>query len=207
MEQIRGYCHRICNECPIFQATQQDNDQKRADIAATLSEVYDRPFRIGDINCDGCGTKNSRLYMLAHSCSIRAKGIQEADKVISPISPHTDLSKDLTSFIITGTVTVSEIFDVVMSFKDEPPAKNILWDFSKAEVGNLFTPDAFQKIASRAKSNLGLRPGSRTAFIATSDIVFGLIRMYTTYLELQEIAHEVEVFRTIEEAYQWLDSE
>jgi len=207
MEQIRGYCHRICNECPIFQATQQNDDRKRAKMAATLSEVYDQPFRAGDINCDGCSTKNGRLYILAHSCSIRAKGIKEADKVISPISPHTDLSKDLTSFIITGTVTVSEIFDVVMSFKDDPPAKNILWDFSEAEVGDSFTSDAFQKIASRAKSNLGLRPGSKTAFVATSDIVFGLIRMYTTYLELQEIAHEVEVFRKIEEAYRWLDIE
>jgi hypothetical protein len=124
---------------------------------------------------------------------------------MSRIARHTDQSNSLTTFSVDGTLTLKEILDVLKTFKAEPPAKNILWDFSKANVGYSFNVTDLQKTAIVAKSNIGLRPNSKTAFVATSDIGFGLIRMYTTFLELQEIAHEIQVFRSLEEAYQWLE--
>jgi len=53
MAQIRGYCHRVCNECEIFKVTQADDDQKRATMAVDCSELLDQPFKPEDINCDG----------------------------------------------------------------------------------------------------------------------------------------------------------
>ena len=121
-----------------------------------------------------------------------------------PIEKYTDHSEDLTTLTVTGDVTLPEILDVLAAFQDDPPANNILWDFSQSGVGDAFSSDDFQKTASLAKSKLGLRPGSKTAFVATSDVIFGLIRMYTTYLEFQEIAHEVKVFRVLDKAREWL---
>jgi len=126
---------------------------------------------------------------------------------MSTIERHADQSNSVTSFTVTGVVTLREILDVLKTFKAEPPAKNILWDFSEANVGYSFNVTDLQKTAIVAKSNLGLRPNSKTAFVAASDIGFGLIRMYTTFLELQEIAHEVQVFRRLDEAHQWLDED
>ena len=73
MEQIRGYCLRVCNDCTIFQATQQDDDIMRADIAAILSENNDMKINPEDINCDGCSAENGRLFLFARTCTVRIK--------------------------------------------------------------------------------------------------------------------------------------
>jgi hypothetical protein len=78
MKQIRGYCHRVCNECTIFQATLHDDDRERTYIAATLSEVYDKQIRPEDIHCDGCTTKDGRLFMLARDCSARMSAVKKS---------------------------------------------------------------------------------------------------------------------------------
>ena len=76
MEQIRGFCQRVCNECTIFQATQQNDDIRRAGIAQTLSEIYDRKFNPQDINCDGCTTTDGHLFVFARDCSVRNREMQ-----------------------------------------------------------------------------------------------------------------------------------
>lgn len=93
-----------------------------------------------------------------------------------------------------------------MEFKNDPPAKNILWDFSEAQPGDPFDATDMDKIAAIATTNLNLRehPDGKTAFVAASDFIYGLARMYTTYLELQGPAHEIQVFRSLDEAHEWL---
>lgn len=76
MAQIRGYCHRVCNECEIFIVTQADDDQKRTTMAVDFSELLDQPFKPEDINCDGCSVEGGRLFKLAKACSIRNKEVQ-----------------------------------------------------------------------------------------------------------------------------------
>jgi hypothetical protein len=124
-----------------------------------------------------------------------------------PIVRHTDHPKGLTCFTATGAITLQDILEILNTFQDEPPAINILWDFTRAEVGDSFTADDFEKTAIIAKSYLGIREGGKTAFVASTDIVFGLIRMYTAYLQSQEIAHQVDVFRTLDNARQWLSGD
>jgi len=123
-----------------------------------------------------------------------------------PITSHTDPSKELTIFTASGEITLLEIMAVVKSFNTNPPAINILWDFSEAVAVDKFTSEDLQKTASLAKGKLSVRPGGggKTAFVATADFIFGLVRMYTAYLVLVEVAHKVQVFRTMAEAYQWL---
>jgi len=122
-----------------------------------------------------------------------------------PITRQTSKSKNLTTIMATGEITVAEIFEIVKSFKSQPPAKNILWDFSEANPTDSFNDTDMKRIASLAKSNLGSRPNCKTAFVATDNLQFGLTRMYMTYLEFQDITHETQVFRTLDKANQWLE--
>jgi hypothetical protein len=110
----------------------------------------------------------------------------------------------LTTFTISGEVTFSEIVEVVESLKNNPPELKVIWDFSHAQPNDSFKAVDMEKIATLVKTNLGLRSGGRTAYIAKSDTVYGIIRMYKAYLEYQEIAHEVRVFRQLDEAHQWI---
>jgi len=123
-----------------------------------------------------------------------------------PITSTTDTSRDITTLTATGKITLEEIIIVVKTFKDDPPAKNILWEFSEAYPGDPFGAMDMDRIAALATTNLNLReqPDGKTAFVAASDFIFGLARMYTTYLELQGPSHEIQVFRALDEAHEWL---
>lgn len=126
-----------------------------------------------------------------------------------PIKSHTNASKELTTLTATDGITFEEIMEVVKGFNDDPPTRNILWDFREAYPADPFDAADMDRIATLAKSNLASRAHSngKTAFVATSDFVFGVTRMYTTYLELQEPTHEIQVFRTLDEAHKWLTQE
>ena len=76
MNQIKGFCNRICNECEIFKVTQADDDQKRAAMAAAVSKMFDQDFKPEYINCNGCTVPGERLYKFCKKCSIRNKEIQ-----------------------------------------------------------------------------------------------------------------------------------
>ena len=80
MSQIRGACHRLCNECEIFKVTQADDDEKRREMAEHLTELLDQEFTPEDINCDGCLVKDGRIFKICKDCSIRCKELNKAGK-------------------------------------------------------------------------------------------------------------------------------
>jgi hypothetical protein len=124
--------------------------------------------------------------------------------VAMPITSTTDPSRDLTTLTATGKITLEEVIEVVKTFKYDPPAINIVWDYSKAYPDDPFDATDMDRIAALATTNLNLReqPNGKTAFVAASDFIFGLARMYTTYLELQGPSHEIQVFRSLDEAHE-----
>src|SRR5713226_5735817 len=60
-------------------------------------------------------------------------------------------------------------------------------------------PNTTGSVATMAVSPIG-----KTAIVATEPVVFGLARMYAILCE--QMGPPVEVFRTVAEAEQWLDS-
>jgi len=86
-----------------------------------------------------------------------------------PIERHTDQSSRLTTFTATGAIALPDILKTLDTFKDDPPAKDILWDFSEAEVGDSFSPSDIEKTAKISKSEIGIREGSKTALVAATD--------------------------------------
>ena len=122
-----------------------------------------------------------------------------------PIKKQNDEANSLTIYTATGTISLSELLDVAKTFKTDPPYSKVIWDFSEANPDDSFNSPDIDKLAYLVKSTLGVRHGSKTAYVGKSDAVFGLLRMYSTHLQIKEIAHEIDVFRSLDEAHQWLE--
>lgn len=71
MEKMIAFCGIACNECPTFQATQENNNEKRAKISVQWSKLLKTDLKPEDINCDGCQLKSGKLFTYAQSCGIR----------------------------------------------------------------------------------------------------------------------------------------
>jgi hypothetical protein len=93
------------------------------------------------------------------------------------------------------------------AFKDDLPALNILWDFREAHPSKSVNAESMKQIAALVKKTIGSRTNGRTAFVAPSDLAFGLSRMYIAHVAIEKSAHKTNVFHTLDEALQWLEAE
>ncbi len=76
MNEIVAYCGLVCQGCPIYWATRETDEEKRekmrTEIARICNEQYGSAFKPEDItDCDGCRTKNGRLFSGSEKCEIR----------------------------------------------------------------------------------------------------------------------------------------
>ncbi len=98
MPQLTAYCGLVCDTCPIYLATRQENPKEqvrmRAEIARFCNEKYGTTYAAADINdCDGCRTAGGRLFFGCHDCKIRQcamrKGLENcarcSDYVCEPL--------------------------------------------------------------------------------------------------------------------------
>lgn len=122
-----------------------------------------------------------------------------------PIERQTDPSNTLTTLTAIGELLIDEIMEVVGAFKDDPPALNILWDFRQASLPDSFKSEFTKRIAELAKTTVGRRHDGKTAYIASSDLIFGMCRRLTTQLNVIGALHSMMVFRNIDEAMKWLN--
>ena len=121
-----------------------------------------------------------------------------------PIHRQTDASNTLTTLTATGELTPDDFMDVVEAFKDDPPALNILWDFREAYPSKAFTPDHTADIAALSKYTIGSRSDGKTAYVASSELVYGMCRMFTSQLVMKGALHTTMVFHEIDDAIDWL---
>ncbi|MBN1975487.1 MAG: DUF3795 domain-containing protein [Sedimentisphaerales bacterium] len=77
MEKMTAFCGLICSECVAFLVTQEDDDEKRAEVAKLWSEQYKVELKPSDINCDGCVSNSTRLVGHCNVCEIRKCGKQK----------------------------------------------------------------------------------------------------------------------------------
>ena len=75
MEKMIAFCGIVCTNCPAFIATQEDNHEKRREIAKTWS-TPEYELKPEDINCDGCLVRDGRLVSFVRACDIRKCGIE-----------------------------------------------------------------------------------------------------------------------------------
>lgn len=83
MDNILSYCGLICQTCPIFTATKEEDLEKQAsmrlEIARQCREHYGMNYGPEDItDCDGCRADSGRLFPACSSCKIRSCARQRA---------------------------------------------------------------------------------------------------------------------------------
>ncbi len=77
MEKMIACCGLLCNECGAFQATQADDDKKRAEVAELWSKEYKADIKPEDINCYGCLSKGKVVFSHPRVCEIRKCGMEK----------------------------------------------------------------------------------------------------------------------------------
>ena len=121
-----------------------------------------------------------------------------------PIKRHTDRNNRLTTLTATGEITPEELIEIVGAFAFDPPALHILWDVREAVPARSLHADHMSEIASLAKSAIGSRYTGKTAYVAASELVFGICERFTVQLEHKGAFHQTKVFHDIDEALAWL---
>jgi len=117
-------------------------------------------------------------------------------------------SRQLITIIATGKIPSNEIVDTVESFYKNQRSNNVLWDFRYADLEALLFSDELENImTSLTKLNWKLQRAGKTAIVALKNLWFSLARMYSTFVEIKDLSHIIQVFRFMDEAIKWLDSE
>ena len=74
METIIAMCGIDCSECGAYQATRDDNDQKRREVAELWSKEYGSDIKPEDINCASCLSDSDNVFSYTTICEIRKCG-------------------------------------------------------------------------------------------------------------------------------------
>jgi hypothetical protein len=103
-------------------------------------------------------------------------------------------------------ITGRDILETMQKFYNGSPTVNILWDLSSASMKEVSkeTVRAALNIIQINKSN---RQPGKTAIVTPSDLEYGMARMFQIMSNADDLPFNVGVFRTLEEARQWMLSE
>lgn len=110
---------------------------------------------------------------------------------------------DLTLRIARGPLTAEEILAALRSYYSGPVTSLLLWDARDADLSALTGQD-IRSIVDTVSGYLDPRAGGKTALVFTSDLGFGLGRMFDAYLESALTKVENRSFRSLPEALAWL---
>lgn len=121
-----------------------------------------------------------------------------------PISSHIDQEKDIATFTADGDLTLDEIMAIALMLYDQP-TKDVLFDLTAASTPDFSINDIMQIASLKQRSESPGRIDGKTAIVAKKDLAYGLSRMFQSLSEMNRVPFEVSVFRTIEEAKEWLE--
>lgn len=110
---------------------------------------------------------------------------------------------DVTILKARGRITSKDILQASDDFYAHTPTKQLLWDFSDADLSAVSSDD-LKTIASYTKQYGHLRPNGKTALYVSGELSYGLSRQYTTLAELENHSIRFASFRAYDEAMEWL---
>lgn len=77
MEKIISMCGLQCSDCGAYQATRDNDDEKRKEVAKLWSKEYKSDIKPGDINCESCLSDSENVFGYTRICEIRKCGRQK----------------------------------------------------------------------------------------------------------------------------------
>ncbi|MCP4747548.1 MAG: DUF3795 domain-containing protein [Desulfobacteraceae bacterium] len=72
-----SYCGTDCSKCEGYQATQQDSDIKRKEVAENWTVEYNTEIKPEQINCHGCKSDSTKFFFCENKCEIRKCNIEK----------------------------------------------------------------------------------------------------------------------------------
>jgi len=124
--------------------------------------------------------------------------------ITSKINP----SNQLSTFIVTGKISCNEIFGAIELFYKKQPGGKVLWDFRYADLEALIFSNELDSIAaSFFKSKCNFQKIFKTAIVASADLWFSVARMYAKFVEIKNLSQNMQIFRFMDEAINWLNEE
>jgi len=115
-----------------------------------------------------------------------------------------DKALDLTTIRFSGKIVASDIIDALQTFYQTEITSKVLWHFLEGDFSDLPSSD-LAVIIDAAKSLSDMRPGGKSAIVGSSDLLYGLARMYASLAKVKNHPISNRAFRSEEEALVWLN--
>lgn len=77
MTEMISWCGLLCNECPAYIATQNNDDLMREKVAKKWNKMFGFGMKAEDVHCDGCQSGSERLIGHCLKCGIRKCGMEK----------------------------------------------------------------------------------------------------------------------------------
>jgi hypothetical protein len=120
------------------------------------------------------------------------------------ITSSLEAASDLTIVTVVGEIDAEQVVSQIISFLTGEPTQLVLWDIREGSLARLSSKD-LQMIVERGAQFADRRKGGRTAIVCSKELDYGFSRMFQTFASLQHIPFEINVFRNLEKAREWLN--
>ena len=122
------------------------------------------------------------------------------------VSIDTSFKSDmnLTIHKVVGSIIPNKFFTHIKDYYlAESITPNILLDLRKARITKL-APADLSDLAKRIKHYYASRDAGKTVLVVSTDLEFGLGRMFEAISETEQLPFEFRSFRNMEQAEAWL---
>ncbi len=110
---------------------------------------------------------------------------------------------DLTQFIVEGEFAFEAQMETLRAFYEGEYTHNVLWDL-RTYTGERISSRQLQRMVTYFVDHTDKRAGGKTAMVVQNDLDYGLARMGSAIAEVSQYRCEFAVFRTCEDAMDWL---
>jgi hypothetical protein len=124
------------------------------------------------------------------------------------ISIELDKEKNIRRHVVKGVIDVRELAEYlkgIYASSDSYTEMNVFWDLQTADFSSVSSEDVRSFMAYVSKI-WGKRGKSKAALVVSSDLDFGLSRMYQILME-GATSNTVEVFKDKNEAAEWITAD
>ena len=121
-----------------------------------------------------------------------------------PIKTSVDNDKQLSTHTVLGEVSFEDGMTTLKQFWENRPTMNVLWDYRKGSLARVSSVD-LERMVDYVTVHSEKRAGGKTAIVVSRDLEYGLLRVLGTLREIRKIPLQSEVFRSMEEAIEWLN--
>jgi len=104
---------------------------------------------------------------------------------------------------VIGDLSIDEIHEAIKTHFPKV-TKHLIWDFTNGHLSGV-TTDNFKSFPELVSKYLPLeRTSGKTAYVCPIPVDYGLFRMYTAIADIKGMPFEYGVYRTFEEALDWV---